>query len=327
MTLCDSIDRFKLRGSQAFALILVVIVGATLTGCSGPTTDDSQGTLTGHNHWINSLAFSKNGELLASASRDKTVRIWSIPGGDPIMTYRQHNRPVRAVAFSSTGRHVASAAGTDIHVWDYESGNTESILSDHETDVTSIVYNPATDELLSASEDGLIFAWGEDRTLRWERKHPERSATCLSVSSDGRYLASGGTDGTIVLWDAENGRELKRLEGHSHWVRSLAFADRNQALLSVGADETVRRWNINTGQQDWVKNRSTPLRAVSSSSDGKLFASSGVNAIISVGETKSGAEIVALQGHRKTVRALAFHDDGKFFVSAGGDEIKIWKLP
>ena len=167
--------------------------------------------VSGHTHWLRSLAFSPaRAYLLASGSNDRTIRIWDVGDRDNprhVRTLRGHTAYVRSVAWSPDGRTLASG-----------------------------------------SHDGTVRLWNPNNGINFAVLvgHTER-VTCVAWSPDGRILASGSQDNTVRLWNPDTHGTLRVLRGHTNWVESLAFHPNGQTLASGSRDNTIRLWNPNTG--------------------------------------------------------------------------------
>ena len=171
---------------------------------------DWRGEVSGHTHSVVSLAFKPNSYLLASASRDKTIRIWN-------------------VATHTHMRHVRTLRG-------------------HTGYPTEVAWSPDGRVLASAGYDGTVRLWNPDNGINFAVLRGHTAAVySLAWSPDGRILASGSDDYTIRLWDPDTHGTRRVLRGPTARVRSLAFHPNGQTLASAVNDDTIRLWNPNTG--------------------------------------------------------------------------------
>ena len=165
--------------------------------------------LEGHTSFVNAVAFSQDGSLLASVSSDLTVRLWNPATGQEVQKFEGHTSSVNAVAFSQDGSLLASAS----------------------YDQTIRLWNPATGQEVQKLE-------GHTSSIR-----------VVAFSQDGSLLASASSDRTVRLWNPATGQEVQKLEGHTSPVNAVAFSQDSSSLASVSYDRTVRLWNPATGQE------------------------------------------------------------------------------
>ena len=189
-------------------------------------------TLPGHDHSVSSVRFipsgaagsPSSGNLLVSASRDKTLRIWDVTTGYCVKTLRGHADWVRCVSPSFDGRWLLSAGNDQVaRLWDAASGEVKATFLGHGHVIECCALAPSSSYPYLASIAGL-------------KKAP-------APSSSGEFLATGSRDKTIRLWDGR-GTLIKTLVGHDNWVRGVLFHPGGKYLLSVSDDKTIRCWDL-----------------------------------------------------------------------------------
>jgi WD40 repeat protein len=159
----------------------------------------------------------------------------------------------------------------------------------------------------------------------------------VAVSPDGKLLAAAGERATLVLFDAESGTLLWRLEGHdpaatsSGSVRGIAFDPQGTSLYSGGDDGRIIRWSLPAGDKLGQWEAPGRVRALALSPDGKLLASGGPDGVITLWSVPEGKVVKTLEGHRETIssssKGLSFSPDGKRLASASIDRTaRIWDV-
>lgn len=189
-------------------------------------------TLPGHDHSVSAVRFipsgaagaPSSGNLLVSASRDKTLRVWDVTTGYCVKTIKGHSDWVRDVTPSFDGRFLLSAGGDQTaRLWDSASGNQTALFLGHDHVIECVAIAPPA-------------SYAHLATLAGLKKPPD-------AKSSAEFIATGSRDKTIKLWDAR-GTLLKTLIGHDNWVRGLLFHPGGKYLLSCGDDKTIRCWDL-----------------------------------------------------------------------------------
>ncbi len=171
-------------------------------------------TYRGHQDAVRALGWSPDGQRIASGSDDGTVQVWEAAGGLLLINYVGHSDWVNALAWSPAGKHIASASkDRTVQVWEAASGRRLSVYSGHRQGVGALAWSPDGQRIVSGSWDGTAQVWeaGSGRLLFTYARHvaPVSPATesealvaALAWSPDGRFIASGGSDMTVQVWQA-----------------------------------------------------------------------------------------------------------------------------
>ena len=234
------------------------------------------------------MAYSPDGRLLASGSKDQQVKLWNMATGQFEKTLAGHTAPVFSQAFSPDGRMLASAgADAVIRLWDLASGQQRATLTGHPSWIWSVAFSP-----------------------------------------DGRRLASGGgNDNTMRLWDVATGKCLAVCQGHQSRVRGVAFLPDGQTAASGGEDNSVRLWDARTGEFRRSLQAEGPVYGLAVAPQGGILAGAGPG-FVRFWEPGSGRVLLTVpETPPQATWALAFSPDQRWLVSGGsGKTLRVWSL-
>jgi WD40 repeat protein len=288
-------------------------------------------TLIGHSEAISSVAITPDGQNVASASHDKTIKLWNSQTGKLNRTIYGHTLAVLSLAISSDGQNLVSGSLDEtIKQWNLNTGQQiRSLKSDG-----YVAWNNA----IAISQDGQTLVTGStDKTIRlWNLNTGQRLRTLyghtlpimgVAMSTNGQILASASTDKTVRLWNPNSGKQIHLLSGHTTWVTSLAISPDNQMVVSGSLDKTIRIWNASTGELvRTLSGHDYSVLSLAISPDGKILASGGLDGEIRLWNLETGMLLHSLLGHNGQVVSLAISQDSKTLVSGSADEtIKIWR--
>uniref|UniRef100_A0A7C3ZI47 Novel STAND NTPase 1 domain-containing protein n=1 Tax=Planktothricoides sp. SpSt-374 TaxID=2282167 RepID=A0A7C3ZI47_9CYAN len=300
--------------------------------------------LENHNNSVLGVVFSPDGQLIATASADKTVKIWN-PQGRELATLATHQDGVNGVAFSPDSKMVASASwDKTVKIWrvsrnrvEAAGGSEVATLAGHTDRVISVAWSPDGQYIATASGDNTVKIWRVARnqvsttpaTETWliseVRTLTGHQDWVLDVhfSPNGQTIASASRDGTVKLWRLD-GRIINTIDAHNDGVLAVTFSPDGKNIATGGADSTAKIWDSNgnwvttlKGNEDWV-------RDVNFSPDGSLLATASKDNTIRLWR-RDGVFIRVLRGHRDQVFSVNFSADGKTIASASKDNsVKLW---
>jgi hypothetical protein len=277
---------------------------------------------------IISLAFTPDGERLATGDADGKIRLWRVADGKQLLTIQGHGSWVWSIGFSPDGQTLASGSeDSAICLWDATSGQCLKTLQGQTNGVRSVSFSPDGQQIASSSEDSTICLWdvASGQCLKTLQENTQRALT-ISFSPDGQTLVTGADDAAIRLWNVQNGQCLNVLHGHTGWIWSVCFSPDGQQMASCGDDATIRLWNVQNGQcLNVLHGHRGRIRSVSFSPDGQILASGSNDFSIRLWDAQNGWCLKVLQGNSCGIHSISFNPDGQTLVSGGEDAaIRLW---
>ena len=280
-----------------------------------------------HTDAVISVSFSPDHQMIASSSRDKTIKLWTADG-QLIKSLPGHEAEIYRVIFSPDGQTLASAsADKTIKLWSKE-GDLLRTIPAHDLEVYDVSFHPTLPIIASASADKKIKLWNV-KTGKFLYQIPGHTDEVISVSfsPDGDMIASASADKNIKLWNAKNRTLIKTLTGHQDKVLEVSFSPDGEMIASASADKTIKLWRTKdgtliktlTGHQDKVLE-------VDFSPDGQMVTSASADKTIKLWKVETGELLQTLEGHKAPVVGVRFSPDGQTLASASTDQtIRLWR--
>ena len=281
-------------------------------------------TFIGHKDVVNSVSYSRDGNLIATASSDTTAKIWQ-KNGNLVHTLEGHKDSVIDVAFSPTEDLIASAAEDNtIKLWNTE-GALERTLNGHRGGVHQVVFNPQGNLIATASEDKTIRLWNTDGELFNVLTGHEKEVLAVAFSVDGQTVATGDRSGTVKLWNL-SGKLLQSFSAHRLPVRGIDFSPDGKTFVTGGDDKVARIWQLDGRPVRTLTGYEAPVTGVKFSPNGKIIGTSSWDRTIKLWYP-NGTLHSNLKGHQGRVWRLDWSADSSTIASAGWDNtVKLWQV-
>jgi WD40 repeat protein len=287
-------------------------------------------TLRGHLNRVWTIAFSPDGQMLASGSDDQTIRLWNARDGNCLKVLQGHTSGVTSVRFSPNGQTLASGSeDASVRLWSVDRRTYLTSLQGHARWVRAIAFSPDGQTLASGSDDLTVRLWEvKTGTCRQTLQGHTGWVTSLSFSPNGQTLASSSEDTSVRLWSVQDGTCFKLLQGHSSCVWKVAFNPDGQTLASGSADLSARLWDVQDGTcLKTFQGQTSGVTSISFSPDGSMLASGSYDALVQLWNVQQETDSRALSGHTNWIWTVAFHQNGQMLASGSNDRtVRLWDV-
>lgn len=309
---------------------------AVPTEATGPTEQVAGGnldkaflTLSGHSSDVVSVAFAPpDGQTLASASVDKTIRLSKATDGSTITTLGALANPVFALAFSPDGKLLASGgAAGELKLWNIPEG-TEARSFTAEAGVVSVAFSPDGKRLACGLENGQVTVWRlEDGVKLYTLDAHPRAVISIAFSPEGQSFFSGGDHASIKQWRVLDGSLVLTLDTPT--MNTFALA-RDGVTIAVAEDTGQIELIDISGERPARKleGQGGNVLSVAFTRDGATLASGSSDGSIKIWNVSDGKESQRIKAHGAEIKGLAFSPVERLLASGSGDtSVKLWQIP
>lgn len=292
-------------------------------------------TLRGHTAQVWGVAVNATGTRVASISLDGTTKVWDPETGKVLLTLPTNltSWDGKGALFTADGMRLLTLAdGNAAKLWDLDTGKVIFSLEGHSGGISSVAVSPDGSKFATTSYDGAINIWNASSGEKLRTQYEDGEAVFVAFSPDSRRVLTSSYDNKnitrVVVWDAESGEKLVRLENQAGVIYSVAANPDGTRLATSGFASTVKIWDGATGKLlNTLFGHSTLVAEVAFSPDGKLLASASEDGTAKIWDAGTGQELLTLAGHSGGVENLAFTPDGSRLVTASRDStIRIWDI-
>lgn len=324
--------RFLLAGAICLLPAICFVEQKSITEAQSSETKRDKPELVvqrGHSFEINSVTFSPDGKILASAGgRDMTIKLWDVETRQLIRSLVGHTDQVGSVIFSSNGKTLFStSADNTVKVWSVENGQ---IIKSIEKVGFSVQFFSDGRKLAYQTDNNKIKIWNFETGQQIMSVENSSKINSIAFSPNGKILAFGNSDETISLWNIETGRQLESFQTnhkYTYYSITLAFSPDSKTLISwINSDWKIKLWNVETGKLIQSVDNKSGSSSIALSLDGKILAASCYDNIC-LWNIETGENIKSLEGHTFPIKSIIFSPDGKTLASGSIDStVKLWNI-
>lgn len=189
------------------------------------------------------VAFTPDGEAVATGSSDGVVRLWRLADGELEQSFTGHTGAIEALA--ANGRLLAAAsADNTVRVWDRETGQEVWLFQEVQDTITSLLFSPDSQLLAAASHDSNIWLWALNSGEAQQLQQHTKPVLTLAFSPDGTRLASGAADKAVFVWEVASGDLKGILADHTGAVTAVTFSDNGRTVAAGGENGVVLFWEL-----------------------------------------------------------------------------------
>ena len=244
-------------------------------------------TLLGHEQGVNDIAWSNDGQYLASASDDKTLRLYDVTTGSAVVEFQGHTNFVFCLAFNPQSNLICSGSFDEhVKLWDVRSGDCVSTLPAHSDPVTGVDFNRDGSCIVSGSHDGLIRIWdtATSECLKTIYAEGNPAVSFVKFAPNGKYILAGTLDSALRLWNVGSiGKCSKTYRGHTN-TKFCCFSAYNvfnqgyQTVVTGSEDGNIHIYDLQGKTTSQVlRGHKDSVLAVDASKNSELIASGGMS--------------------------------------------------
>jgi serine/threonine protein kinase len=286
------------------------------------------GNLSGHAERITALAFLHDSKLLASASADGAVRVWSADDGQLRHELAAAPAATVPIAASADGKWLAVVTRElDIGLWRAQSASITTTLPIDAAVPDRLALSSDGRLLAAAHQDGTVAVWEvESRTVLHRLPHPQQALRALAFAPSALVLATASADGDISYWSMSSGKQLGTLKAHDAEILALAYTPDGKWLASGGTEHSLKLWDTGIDPRDRVLNGApATVGALAVSPDGRWLLAAGEDGGLQLWDLAQDRQIAGPSENGEVLSALAISPDARYLATGGKDKrVRLW---
>ncbi|MEM9272164.1 MAG: NB-ARC domain-containing protein [Cyanobacteria bacterium P01_F01_bin.143] len=277
-----------------------------------------------------SVAFSPDGNLLATGDTKGEILLRRVADGQTIGSFKGHNSWIVSLAFSPDSNLLASSScDNTAKLWDVKRGQCIYSLEEHKQEVWSVAFSPDGQTLATGCDDNIARLWSTNtgECLKVFQGH-NAEVMAVAFSSDAQELITGSHDSTIRFWDINTGKCQKFFKAHKDGIRSLSVSPDGNMLASSSNDRSIKLWDISTTECLRVfEGHSNSVFCVTFCPEGNLLASSSIDQTVRLWDVETEECLKVFQGHSNMINSVAFRPQRDLLASGCYDQsVHLWDI-
>ena len=285
-----------------------------------------------HDGAVSGLSLSGDGRLIVTTSNDRTLRIWERESLKDAGAIYMDDGPATSLSVRNNRALTTHADGSTV-IWDLDTRQRLYRFKRNDASVWAATFAGSEDRVASAGHDWTVALWetaSESAPARLFEGH-ESAVQALASDASGRWLASGGADKTVKLWDLET-RQIKRTyRNHSDFVSALAVSPDSNLVAAASLDGSIKLWSTTSSrpQRTYTAHKAR-VTSIAFSANGELLVSAAEDGTVRIRGLKRTRSYWALtlNGMGQGARTVAFAPDGRSLITGGQDGVvTLWVLP
>ncbi|MGC9502902.1 AAA-like domain-containing protein [Baaleninema sp.] len=285
--------------------------------------------LEGHRGWVLGISVSPDGQLIATGSNDRTVKLWKPDG--TLLQKLPHSDTVYSLDFSGDGQTLVTASldGT-IYLWNRD-GILLNQFQGQEGAIWEVAFSGNGSQILGGGSDGTVHLWNRDGDEVVTLNEFAVAVRGVAFDPKGRFFAAGSMDGAIAIWTPE-GRLERKFAAHDSSIWNLKIApltingNRETVVITAGADGTVKLFRPDGTLLNILTGHTAEVFEISVKTADNTIASSSGDRTVRVWQP-DGTLLQVLRGHRSAIRGVAFVPHTGQIVSVSDDNTtRLWEL-